>query len=530
MKKVRLPNQNFAMNTALNQRVTVFVRACLIALAVIGGDVQGADFNWINAGGGNFANPFNWLNVGGGGFGPPAANDTATFGLSNDIPVTISDDRTVNGLNVQSGTVRLNPTSNRLVSVIGPTRLTGGNLVLHSFVNIAVMPPISDTMDVATSTLEISGNGTLTVEPSSELINSGGLFVGTGSAGSLVVQGAITPLGNGRLSVPFTGQSFIGHNGGIGTLTVNLFSSASFDAASSLFVGAGTQFSNRGTLNVHGNTTLGDLFVGSGGRSGQAGSVFVDSPAFGQGLDMLGDATLTVGANLSSTGNVTITSGQLQTGTGLSRINKTGVIQLMGTSSTPATMNVRGDLTIDGGRLAVNFTDSINHAPDTTVRVQNGGRLVDHYDLPTNSSVQISGTGSIIAATGLGKIDLHSGTQVSITNGGTLQARSIFTGDNELGASVIVDGVGSLVTHGGGESVSRFGIGSGKRQPDCPAVAMRSFMPSMLAQEPGPWVRWRSSLVVKRLRIQWRIGGSGCLDRYDDRPRPGVDRERIISH
>ena len=106
------------MKTSLNRRRAIFVRACRVALAVMGGHGNGADFTWINAGGGNFANPYNWLNIGSGGFGPPAVCDTAIFSRSNHSPVAISDDRTVNGLTFQNGTVRLNPTSNRLLSII----------------------------------------------------------------------------------------------------------------------------------------------------------------------------------------------------------------------------------------------------------------------------------------------------------------------------------------------------------------------------------------------------------------------------
>jgi hypothetical protein len=414
--------------------------------------VLAADYNWTNAGGGNWNLVSNWS-----GGVVPLASDDATLGtLVNPYTVSLTDTHSINNLTVNYSGVTLNHTGT--LTVGGAFNLTAGTYNLNgTLVNNGTMTSAAGT-SVTWSGGTIGGNGTTT-------LNGSALFTGANLnvlGDATLVVGGTTTLGNGaavyldenaaggRLRVSGTLVSSSGsaavaglNNGGAlgrfdllagGTLrqagggALNLANDALFDFAggstldavdaasvislsnggtgNSLFrvngtvatAGAGAVRLAGGVMLPAGNATLsGDAFQWAGGVVGGAAdtSLTLSGHALftGANLNVLGDATLVVG------GTTTLGNGAA----------------------------VYLDENAAGGRLRVSGTLVSSSGSAAVAGLNNGGAL-GRFDLLAGGTLRQAGGGALnlfgdVNFDIVGTVEAQTGT-VSISAASNLLSHS----------------------------------------------------------------------------------------------------------
>ncbi len=215
--------------------------------------------------------------------------------------------------------------------------------------------------------------------------------------------------------------------------------------------------------NISGSLTIGELGTGTlnvlgGGRLTAGGNVTIGTTSGGTGsfnlggigsvsMHQTGNTTLTIGSAVGSTGTLTFRSGgEYQTGTGLTRINATGVVndEVQPGINVTREFIVNGDLLVDAGLINLPESRMLGPTP-ATVNIINGGRVMaNFYGAPDGGTVNVVGSGSLLQAAGFAsRISLTDGTQLNVTGGGRVDGRVVADGD------IRIDGTGSRWTNGG---------------------------------------------------------------------------------
>ena len=262
-------------------------------------------------------------------------------------------------------------------------------------------------------------------------VDTGGTVLVDGNNSSLTVAGAL------RITY-FGGPGAVTlRNGASGNLSLVYIADGSWEEGS-----GGLTVSSRAHVtatNVRIATVAGDSKAGTLTVTGE-GSQFTQT----------GSSTLTVGADANSTGEIHIdTNGRFEGGTGLTTINKTGIISIDG-----GTYSARGDILINGGLLERNSGLLIMDA-NRTMTIQNGGMFHHYMDYATGTrqTYTVSGAGSWIQFV-LGSFWVMNDARVNVLGGGGINTFYLYLG---------VDGNGTVVVDGAGSSVSNTDTTVGRR-------------------------------------------------------------------
>jgi hypothetical protein len=410
-------------------------------------------FIWTNSAGGDWKGP-NWNFL-----GSPGTNDSATFSLpSATYTVSFSfPPSPVQDLNVSAGkiafsggaggaTLSVTSTSGggQTVTVAGPnTSLTLGSS------GGAGSSPMNLTAGKSTF---IQNGATLNTLAGSQL-NTGFLFV---NSGTLLVDGSSGAAGGQASAAIASGVGMpnaFGIAGGAAAITFSNGATGDFRVGGIDLANDSTAGTS-GTLNVLSGAMLsvGNLNLATSG--GATTSATLDIEGASSSLIQSG-ATLNVGH--SATGAAVINIGttsagaSLSTGTGLFTINKTGTVNLGIPGGSGSTLNVHGDITIDGGALQNNgkaseFVWDASH----TMTVINGGRatFLSGFNTASSAEVTISGNGSKLETTaGQAPIVIQNLGLVSVNSGGLLSSAGVINlGNSSTDTTELdVDGLGSAV-------------------------------------------------------------------------------------
>jgi fibronectin-binding autotransporter adhesin len=248
---------------------------------------------------------------------------------------------------------------------------------------------------------------------------------GGGGGGAAAAAGAGTSnFGGGRGGFGGTGG---GGGGGLG-------------AGGAIFVQQGGNLSVTGSLTVNGNTVAG----GARGNGAGGATAATNGSAFGAGIFLGGNGTLTFGAGTQTVSNVIADqSGSGAPGSGSWNVTKNGA----GTTTTLSANNTySGGTTVTAGTLQIGVTNALSTTGALTV---NGGT----FDLNNRNQTvgNLSGTG--------GTISLGSGTLTAAGASNTTLASQI-TG----GGSFSKAGIGTLTLTGANTYTNGTTIAAGRLQ------------------------------------------------------------------
>jgi hypothetical protein len=321
----------------------------------------------------------------------PEAGDTATFNINEEYSVTFN----------------ANAVSDALTVAAGSPILRGVNLIIRTY---DVGPAGAGAHD-----LVVNGGGTLRVGPSMTLNVHDLVKIGDVGDGTIVVNGnrsAFNVLGT-------SGSNLMAQNGNIARLTYS--NAAQGTIAAPLVLASAQPNATSAFLTVSSDADLqvGSLDIGTNASSTAAGSVTVSDA--GSTLTMSGESTLMLGGSSSSLGILNVySSGVFNTGTGAITVNDTGHISVVN-----GTLNLNGDITLDGGTLT-RTSGSIHLAPGRTVTAKNEAlvHLDDFFGLDGGSTWNID-SGADLITTGylwIGATGSGSATLVVDGAGSSLQA------------------------------------------------------------------------------------------------------------
>jgi fibronectin-binding autotransporter adhesin len=315
----------------------------------------------------------------------------------------------------------------------------------------------------ASSRLEINGTSALTIGGGTQVnLTAGGALTaggridvgnGAASAGTLSVAGSgSTATGGSQLSVWASdgGSADVSFSdGAVGTFSAGLdLANSSTDGTTAIVdVQTGAQL----------NT--GDLNLASAG--GTATSAMLNVSGTDSGVLLATDATLTVGHASAGAAAINVgvahDGGTLTTGSGLFKINKTGIVTI-GDGDNRGTLEVLGNITVDGGLLQEGSnTSTFAWATGKTLTIQNGGRVqfASSYTTAASSQHLVSGAGSTFDVSGA--VQLRNGAQLTVGSGGSIVANQFDVGGGGTSGTITVDGTDSSAT--GGNGASHWGSG-----------------------------------------------------------------------
>lgn len=271
-----------------------------------------------------------------------AANSTATLTVSNGGSFTSTSGETrvfaTGTIDLQGGTY----TSAGDLSLVGGTFNQSGG-----FFNLAAGRTLSASSDAQislTGSYNIDDGTTFDLSGGADLTTANYLDIGNVSDGTLLVDGAGTTV---TTNTTITGLAwFIGQGGGHGTVTLS--NGASFTANDQMQVAWGFQAGTAGTLDILSGATMATdgAQVGS---SGGPGTAVITVDGAGSALTITDNNTLTIGNTSNGSATINLTNGgTLNTGTGLTTLRATAVI-----NATGGTLNVNGDLLVNGASLTI---------------------------------------------------------------------------------------------------------------------------------------------------------------------------------
>jgi T5SS/PEP-CTERM-associated repeat protein len=380
--------------------------------------MQAADDTWKAGVSGIFTANANWTDN-----SSPTSSDSATFGVEGVYAVSFVTSPTVQNLFVNAGDVTFQSSGGLKTLTVfntsqGNVRLNGGNLSLGTLGN-----PMALSVNAATAV----SRGTLTVGHGSQL-SSVAYFPGdsTGATGNIVVDGAGSSL-NGTFAK-------IGFNSGTSTLTVRNNSTAAL--ADYVELGSGTPLINSlGRLHVlnGGTASTKDMRVGNLNVNGQRGEILVDG--VGSAITQTGAGILTVGASNAASGALMIRNGgSYATGTGLTTINETGLIDI--DSGSAGGFTARGNILLKGFVRRTSGTFSIPQAARLDVL---GGTLEVFGDLVFDGGqqIQFAGASAYLEHVTGGGLTLSNSTTMTIIDGAHVELASTTL---ESGASITISG------------------------------------------------------------------------------------------
>jgi T5SS/PEP-CTERM-associated repeat protein len=351
------------------------------------------NYNWspLFPSGSSFGQGFNWSPGG----GPPGESGTAVFNTGAASTATFNYNPFNASLLHQSGDTIFKPSgTNATYSLNGASLISGGSLTIN--------PDGIFRLDVRFSGLTLSGDSELNIN-AGEVSNVGALDVGSGSAGTINVNGSAA-----SFTSSFTGQNTLGF-GGNGYGSLNFSNGATGSMAGSLRIGGGPAAG--GDLNVLSGSTFsfGSANVANGSAVDQIGTIQVAGT--GSTITQTGNSFLTLGK--ASSGNAALFvqgGGTYNTGTGLTTVNATGQINVFG-----GDFNANGNVIVNGGKIT-RTSGNFNLAAGRTLTANDGAEI--------RAGTLLSG-----------------GTSWSINSGSFLYAANI--ANDAQNTTVTIDGNGS---------------------------------------------------------------------------------------
>jgi hypothetical protein len=224
----------------------------------------------------------------------------------------------------------------------------------------------------ADTTFAIVSNTDVNVTAAGELFSEGMISVGDGSQGTLSVDGVdskATALGDtnstfaangGTADVSFTSGAIGSLEGGLEMAVSNVAgTSATLDVLSGADV------------SLHGKLSM----ATSGGATTSA---ILNIQGADSRVRLFNLAKLAVGHSLTGTATINIgtteSGATFSTSSGLAEINPTGIVNV-GAGANTGTLNVNGDMDVDGGLLAVGAGSSVVVDAGNTMTLENSGTL-----------------------------------------------------------------------------------------------------------------------------------------------------------
>ena len=249
----------------------------------------GGTINWHAASSGTFSVGTNWS-----GSAVPGASDAAWFNVAGAYTVTFNSSPTNQNVYVPQGNVTFQSsggtqTYSLTEAGFSPVYVFGGNLTLGTAGN-----PLN--LSAPSGWLQVDSGGSLYVKYGSHVTANSGLWLGeyAGGPGSYVtVDGAGSWLNT-------AGGAYIGGNDAGGSLTFQNSATGSIAGATDMAIDGVAN--SAGQLNVvsGASLTVATLYFGTGGQSGQAGTVTVSGA--GSRITQTGAVNTTLGASANSTG------------------------------------------------------------------------------------------------------------------------------------------------------------------------------------------------------------------------------------
>ena len=383
-------------------------------------------------------------------------NKTGTVtigGGANSGSLFVGGDLTINGglLQKSSAASTLDLAAGKTVTIQSGGRLMHAGAFAADSNQIFNMAGTNSRLEVTgVNPLTIGGGTQMNLTTGATIVAGGRIDVGAGAAsiGTLSVSGSnSTATGGSELSVWASGGGTA--NVTFGSEAIGTFNSG-IDLANSSVAGT------TATVNVQTKAVLntGNLNLATAGGATTSATLNV------QGTDsrvtQAAAATLIVGHASEGTATINVGTtgdgGRLTTGSGLFKINKTGTVTI-GSGANGGTLEVLGNITVDGGLLAEgNDTSTFAWATGKTLTVQNGGRVhfASSYTSAASSQHVVTGAGSRFEV--IGAIHLRGAAQIGASAGGVISAGQLNVGGGGTAGSLIVDGAGSLATSGGSEN------------------------------------------------------------------------------
>jgi PEP-CTERM motif len=431
-------------------RLGIGMSVLLVATLVATAPANATNYMWAGASGLNvFQASANWSPN-----GIPSAADTATFGLASSYEVSLTfplppnlgpSNITVTDMNVPAGNVTL---SNSIVSgFIFPESLTvtdslslpnaNGNASLT--LGVPGFP-----VSLSTNLLSVQNGAQLTVRSGSQ-INAADF--GSGLNGDLIIDGAQA---NFYLKAGASDTKAIGTLGGSGSLTLQNGAAASFDeVAFGIGIDPSHPSVGTGTISVTGGSTLTTTsnFDVADGNLNSTATLSIDgtNSKFVQTGGQLG-AGIYVGSITNGTATInvgtTASGGMLTTGAYGMIVNRTGAVTV-GSALTTGTLNINGDVVVNGGLLRIFSGSPFNFASDKTLTIQNGG-TADFQSFNINSLNGLNGSRMKFVSGSLS----YAGNLL-VGNGGVLGAELTLDNTRQLSLTGTAT-IGSTLTIAGG--------------------------------------------------------------------------------
>lgn len=395
---------------------------------------------WDNTPGINWDTGANWADG-----TAPTESDSAAFNLAQTYTVTFAvDPLAIQAMSVSAGSVTFRSSG-------GPRTLalTSGagsqDLLLSSATTTLTLGVANNPMHLTVGDdLSLQTSSTLAVLFGSDLVAND--LSDNGLNGTLRIDGA-----GSTLTLPGNVANFVGRSGA-GSLTFQNGATGIINA--SLGVGSSLAAAANGSMSLLSGSTLnlgGNLLLADQNIAGQAGSLTIQGAS--TALTQTGSAGVTVGS--ANNGNATVVIGttasgaSFTTGTGLFTINKTGSVTI-GNGVNAGTLNVNGNLTINGGQLQqANATSVFDLAAGKTVSLQSGGRLTlaSAFTTDADQTFNLTGTNTKFEITGANALSIGNDSDVSLAAGAVLTTGGRINIAAAAGSStLVVTGANSIAT------------------------------------------------------------------------------------
>jgi hypothetical protein len=389
-------------------------------------------------------------------------NGTVTLGGFGRVgTINFNGDVLVNGGVLQEGLNignDINVAAGRTLTIAGGGRVT---LRRDSFSDANAICNITGVG----STLEILDGEFMGIATAGQFFPSSGQEINVSAGGLLSVQNnmlartaSISVDGSGSAAV-FGGVNATSFGGGLGGETTNMevTNAASVSFASGLTMASADMstatlfIESGGDVSMGGNLRLATAF------SATNPSATISVQGAGSTLTLSGGGNIRVGENSGAAAiniGTTTSGGAFTTGAGPMVINAAGTVTV-GSAATTGTLNVNGDLTVDGGVLQrLNAGSSLVLAPGKTLTVQNGGTATfshgsgNNYTTANNAVYNINGVDSTWEFVGGSGLNIHSGATVNVGAGGLLST----TGNLAVGS--VISAGGTLSIQGAGANAT----------------------------------------------------------------------------
>ena len=271
------------------------------------------------------------------------------------------------------------------------------------------------------------------VSSGGQLAPTGFLTLGITGTGTLVVDGA----GSSASAGPGF-ECWWGRNGGTASATFRNNATGTFSGG--LMLVSYNHSGTKAALAVESGADLsvGNLYINTqGGATTGAGTV----TGAGSTITQAGASVLEVGHAASGTATLTVSSGgTFTTGTGLTTIRKTGLVDIQG-----GTFDANGNITIDGGALQRSTSGTFDWAASKTMTIQGGGRasFTGNFQTP-DALINVTGSGSRLETLdATAHLNIDNACRVNVSGAGLVSSAGYLDIDRGW---LVVDGSGSSAT------------------------------------------------------------------------------------